>query len=92
MASTHSTHSDDVDGGSVDTLASRKDSEQHKQELLVLEQHLSEKHQKEIQNLQTQHQAKVEEIENKYKVGRVTSLWMFYWLCIKVTNVLKNFC
>ncbi|VDI44289.1 Hypothetical predicted protein [Mytilus galloprovincialis] len=52
IASTHSTHSDDLDGGSVDTVTSRKSAEQHKQELLALEQQMSDKHQKEIQNLQ----------------------------------------
>jgi hypothetical protein len=45
-----SIHSDDVDGGSIDTAASRKGVDQHKQELLVLEQQLAEKHNKEIQN------------------------------------------
>lgn len=68
IASTHSTHSDDLDGGSVDTVTSRKSAEQHKQELLALEQQMSDKHQKEIQNLQTQHQARIEDMEDKYKV------------------------
>ena len=68
-----SIHSDDVDGGSIDTAASRKGVDQHKHELLALEQQLAEKHNKEIQNLQTQHQARIKDIEEKYKV-RVTSL------------------
>ena len=60
-----SIHSDDVDGGSIDTAASRKGVDQHKHELLALEQQLAEKH-KEIQNLQTQHQARIEDIEENY--------------------------
>jgi len=72
-----SIHSDDVDGGSIDTAASRKSVDQHKQELLALEQQLAEKHNKEIQNLQTQHQARIEDIEENYKV-RVTSLRIIF--------------
>ncbi|XP_071157946.1 A-kinase anchor protein 9-like isoform X3 [Mytilus edulis] len=79
IASTHSTHSDDLDGGSVDTVTSRKSAEQHKQELLALEQQMSEKHQKEIQNLQTQHQARIEDMEDKYKkeIGNLKKILEF---------------
>ncbi|XP_063421715.1 A-kinase anchor protein 9-like isoform X4 [Mytilus trossulus] len=79
IASTHSTHSDDLDGGSVDTVTSRKSAEQHKQELLALEQQMSDKHQKEMLNLQTQHQARIEDMEDKYKkeIGNLKKILEF---------------
>ncbi|XP_052094804.1 A-kinase anchor protein 9-like isoform X6 [Mytilus californianus] len=79
IASTHSTHSDDLDGGSVDTVTSRKSAEQHKQDLMALEQQMSEKHQKEIHNIQTQHQSRIEEMEDKYKkeIGNLKKILEF---------------